>query len=142
MLLPLFAACTKTSHLFTIHPLRYYFFFFYSFHSIDLAIPVLVYTCRGLSGYFWLHLRPPINQPALDAYLLFMTVAATKPNYLTVYSFQLFITPLFVQFLVYTCRGLSIYFNLHPRPHKPTSARCWPAIYDCSSRYVKLPNCL
>ena len=84
MLRPLFAACTKTSHLFTIHPLRYYFFFFYSFHSIDLAIPVLVYTCRGLSGYFWLHLRP----------------------------------------------------------HKPTSARCLPAIYDCSSYKAKLPNCL
>ena len=107
MLRPLFAACTKTSHLFTIHPLRYYFFFFYSFHSIDLAIPVLVYTCRGLSGYFWLHLRPPINQPAPDAYLLFMTVAVVKPNYLTVYSFQLFITPLFVQFWCIPVEGLA-----------------------------------
>ena len=66
-----------------------------------------MYTCRGLSGYFWLHLRPPINQPALDAYLLFMTVVATKPNYLTVYSFQLFMTPLFVQFWCIPVEGLA-----------------------------------
>ena len=107
MLLPLFAACTKTSHLFTIHLLRYYFFFFYSFHSIDLAIPVFgVYLSRAYH-LFQASPAPPINQPALDAGLLFMTAVATMLNYLTVYSFQLFMTPLFVQFWCIPVEGLA-----------------------------------
>ena len=172
MPLSLFAR-TKTSHHSTIHLLRYYFLF--STHLIPSTwrYQFFEYTCRGLTIYFSLHLRPPINQPAvdagllfmsavatmlnyltvysfqlimtplfvqfwcipveglasisiftcapinqpaLDADLLFMTAVAAMPNYLTVYSFQLFMTPLFVQFLVYTCRRLTFYFSLHLRP--------------------------
>ena len=84
MLLPLFAACTKTSHLFTIHPLRYYFFF------STLFIP-------------------------------------------STWQYQFWCIPV---------EGLAAISGFTCAPHKPTSARCLPAIYDCSSYKVKLPNCL
>ena len=106
MLLPLFAACTKTSHLFTIHPLRYYFFFSTLFIPSTWQYQFWCIPVEGLAAISGFTCAP-INQPALDAYLLFMTVVATKPNYLTVYSFQLFITPLFVQFWCIPVEGLA-----------------------------------
>ena len=141
MLLPLFAACTKTSHLFTIHPLRYYFFFSTLFIPSTWQYQFWCIPVEGLAAISGFTCAP-INQPALDAYLLFMTVAATKSNYLTVYSFQLFITPLFVQFWCIPVEGLPSISIFTCAPHKPTSARCRPAIYDCSSYNAKLPNCL
>ena len=106
MLRPLFAACTKTSHLFTIHPLRYYFFFSTLFIPSTWQYQFWCIPLEGLAAISGFTCAP-INQPALDAYLLFMTVVATKPNYLTVYSLQLFITPLFVQFWCIPVEGLA-----------------------------------
>ena len=95
MLLPLFAACTKTSHLFTNHPLRYYFFFSTLFIPSTWQYQFWCIPVEGLASIS-IFTHAPINQPAPDAGLLFMTAVAAMPNYLTVYSFQLIMTPLFV----------------------------------------------